>query len=571
MVAVVAAALWQLRPPSLIEGPKARVLPITRLAGEEQWPAFSPDGEQVAFSWSGEKNDNADIYIILVGGTEVRRVTTSTAEDYAPSWSPDGRRIAFLRKNGRTARIHVVSPLGGPDPAIADFPVAAAWASEDTASRISWSPDGRYIVAGRDRSAKDAAPGIYLIPMSGGEPRAISRPTPPAHDISPVYSPNGRRLAYSSCDVRCDVRVIDVNATGSPSSEPRTATPRSLAEIGGLAWSRDGRSIVFSGFGPDPAGLWRVAVDGRRDLERIELAGDHAQHPATVASRDRLAFSRYSWEAHIYRFDPALPDERIAPSSSSEGDPSFSPDGRRLAFTSHRSGDVAIWVAGADGSAPQQLTRSTGDWQGSPSWSPDGRTIAFDLFDANRHVHIWTVDADGGPPRQVTNDPGDQIAPTWSVDGQWIYFSARHGGEPDIWRVRPTGGPPQRVTRTGSGFRVFESLDASVLYQPKEGNAPLLLLPRDGGASRVVAACVRNAAFAIARRAVFYVACDGEMSPSLHVVDLVSRDDRTVGRLDHFPPDTSHVNLAVSSDGKTVLYRGLVRKGGDLMLIDNFR
>ena len=65
---------------------------------QESWPAFAPDGDQVAFAWSGEKYDNTDIYVTLVGSTDVRRLTTDAADDFAPSWSPDGRRIAFLRK-----------------------------------------------------------------------------------------------------------------------------------------------------------------------------------------------------------------------------------------------------------------------------------------------------------------------------------------------------------------------------------------------------------------------------------------------------------------------------------------
>ena len=60
------------------------------------------------------------------------------------------------------------------------------------------------------------------------------------------------------------------------------------------------------------------------------------------------------------------------------------------------------------------------------------------------------------------------------------------------------------------------------------------------------------------------------MNPSLHTIDTITGQDRILGRLDHFPPDSWHVSLAVSPDGRTVLYRGLVRKGGDLMMIENF-
>jgi Tol biopolymer transport system component len=228
-------------------------------------------------------------------------------------------------------------------------------------------------------------------------------------------------------------------------------------------------------------------------------------------------------------------------------------------------------VAAADGSGAQQLTRSWG-WQGSPRWSPDGQTIAFDASDSDNRFHIWIIDADGGPPRQITQGAGDQAAPTWSQDGQWIYFSARHKSDLDIWRVRPAGGKPEQVTRTGTGPLAYETSDgAHLLTQPRQGALPLLLMPLSGAAPRQLVDCARPSAFATAGRAVFYVACEPGPNPSLHTIDLVSGKDRILGRLEHFPLNSWHVNLAVSPDGKTILYKGVVRLGGDLLMIENFR
>ena len=70
---------------------------------------------------------------------------------------------------------------------------------------------------------------------------------------------------------------------------------------------------------------------------------------------------------------------------------------------------------------------------------------------------------------------------------------------------------------------------------------------------------------------VFYAACEPGLNPSLHSLDMGSGTDRVLGTLEHFPPDTSHVNFAVSPDGKDILFLGLVRSGGDLMLIENYR
>ena len=563
------------------------MVPLTRLAGTEAWPAFAPDGEQVAFAWSGENYDNTDIYVTLVGSTGVRRLTTDPADDYAPSWSPDGRRIAFLRRTGNAARIHVMSALGGPDSRVSEFPVGATAPYALTTMHITWSPDGRYVAAGRDpRAVTDDSAGIVLIPIDGGEVRAITRPRRPAFHFSPVFSPDGHHVTYAACDApglnwtyllpgRCAVGIVEIDESFAAVSAARTLTtqPAYPAYPAGMAWSRDSKSIVFVGKSASPVDLWRLWIDGSRDPEPIEIAGSHAEHPAMVASRDRLVFSRYDWAAQLYRFTAGLPPERVAASSSFEGDTHFSPDGRRIAFTSGRSGSIAIWVAAADGSQPRQLTSHRWGWQGSPNWSPDGRTIAFDAHDPDGHVHVWIIPAEGGVPRRITTASGDQTAPTWSRDGTRIYFSENRAGGRDIWRVPATGGPAQRVTRTGTGFLAYESADGtSLLYQPKFGDSPLLVMPLTGdGTPQPLVDCVRPAAFATAGHAVVYVACEPGTNPPLHSIDMASGRDRLLGRLEYFPPDTMGTGLAVSPDGKTILFRGLVRRGADLMLIENFR
>ena len=479
LMLVLVAATWLLRRTPPGKEPPSRVVPLTRLAGKEAWPAFAPDGEQVAFAWSGEKFDNTDIYVTLVGSSTVRRLTTDPADDYAPTWSPDGRRIAFLRRVGRGARIHVMSALGGPDQPVSDFPVGATHPASLITVHITWSPDGRHVVAGHDplAAAAGASAGLYLIPIDGGPARAITRPKSPTFHFSPMFSPDGRRMAYASCDTRgldatwlmpgdCSVASVGVDPGFGPVGAVRTLTSQPV-DPAGMAWSRDGKSILFVGEGSSSVNLWRLWVDGTREPETVELAGGHAEHPAAATSRDRLVFSRYDWEMHLYRFAPGKPLERVAASSSSEGDPHFSPDGRRIAFTSHRSGQFAIWVAAADGSDPRQLTSHQWIWQGSPNWSPDGRTIAFDAHDPDGHVHVWTIPAEGGTPRRITKPTGDQTVPTWSRDGKWIYFSeAREGGR-DIWRAPATGGTAEQLTRTGTGFLAYETADgASLLYQP---------------------------------------------------------------------------------------------------------
>jgi len=202
--------------------------------------------------------------------------------------------------------------------------------------------------------------------------------------------------------------------------------------------------------------------------------------------------------------------------------------------------------------------------------------IAFDSAEGGgvSRTHIWTVDGEGSAPRQLTTGSGDQAAPSWSRDGTWIYYSSLSQGTRNIWRVRTYGGTaPEPVTRTGSGFVAHEFADGtSLLYQPEDSDAPLLLMPLTGAAApRRLVDCVRKAAFAPAGPTIVYVPCASGSNPPLHALDPVSGKDRLLGTLEHFPQGATHVGLAVTPDLKSIVFRGSLRADGDLMLIENFR
>ena len=145
-----------------------------------------------------------------------------------------------------------------------------------------------------------------------------------------------------------------------PASPPRRLTTQGFA-IQGLAWSRDGASIIYDTSGRGPFHLWRVMTDGTHAPDRLEVAGFGSRKPATVPSRDRLVFERKLVTLGVYKVRPGHTPQPLLVSSVFDFYPQFSPDGRRLAFASRRSGEaVEIWAASADGSSPHQLTHGPG-------------------------------------------------------------------------------------------------------------------------------------------------------------------------------------------------------------------
>jgi eukaryotic-like serine/threonine-protein kinase len=342
----------------------------------------------------------------------------------------------------------------------------------------------------------------------------------------------------------------------------------------GLAWTRDGTSLVYSDY-VSGVRLWRVSIQGDEPPRQIESAGFGAAWPAIAASRDRLAFSRATNEDDIYRIEVGRPAVAVVVSSFLDWNPHLSPDGSRIAFESNRGGGGdEIWLAAADGSNPTQLTHGPGRSQGSPRWSADGRRIAFDSLSENSQSDIWTIDADGGSLRRLTSSPAAHTMPTWSHDGRFVYFTSDRGGAETIWRAPVAGGPEEQVTHTGGG-RGEEAADGQTLYfqRATSGDSPLLAMSLAGGQERTVIDCVPRFGYALGRAGIYHEGCGGDpRAVPLLLRDTATGRDRLLGTLER--PDTGAGGgggLTVSADGSVILYSKIIGEGSDLVLIESFR
>jgi len=559
-VLATAALAWTLVPPrAVVAKQPPRLVQLSTLSGWSEWPSFSPDGSQVAFTRYFD--DKGSIQVQVIGSTESRPLMTGGAMDFSPSWSPDGRRIAFLREGTDTDRIHLTTPLGGSAVKVSDFPARAP---------LSWSPDGRYLAVQRAVTSSTEESAVWLIPVDGGDPRAITHGTPPSVHTSPSFSPDGRRLAYAACadgiEGGCHIEVIGLTQDLMPSAGPVVRIPGMVSQIHSIAWTVDGQSLVFDGH-RGGSELLRAPSNGSQPPSPVEVAGMNAGKPATARTRERLALVRMIHNVDVYRFESDKPVAGVATSSLGDFSPAFSPDGTRIAFCSDRAGG-AIWVAAADGSGAHPLT--DGPAHGSPHWSPDGRSIVFDSLSLDERWHIWTVDSDGGAPRQLTQGAGSQNVPSWSHDGRWVYFSDDRGSGRNIWRVNVRDATEQQITRTGAGSFARESPDgSSLLYQPRDVDSPLLAMPLDGGEVKQLVDCVSNGKFAASPHGIYHVACDAGVHPRVLVLEPRTGRSRVLGRLENLASGFN--GLTVSPDGRSILYTRLSDFSADLMMVENFR
>jgi serine/threonine protein kinase/Tol biopolymer transport system component len=566
VVAAIAAvaALFYVFVPVKYSGPPPRLIPFTSSSGEKGYPALSPDGKELAFAWQGENSKDLNayhIYVQLVGAGTPLQLTNAVALDQYPTWSPDGRFIAFWR-GVRPAAYYVVPALGGPERKLAEGDAGAL-----DGGGLSWSPDGKYLAVADRGGNPNLGTGmrISFISVESGQRRESNIQLPGPYVIAPAFSPDGKDLAFVSGSGFLSDDIYVAPVTGG---KPRNLTSVH-SMIGGIAWTADGRALVFDSSHEGAATLWEVALSSG-ELRPLSVAADYATQPTIAAHGNRLAFHRYFvdtnvWKVPLSTSDHSQPTRSIV-STREDSDPAFSPDGKRIAFRSTRSGASEIYLCGADGSSPVQLTYLRNAFSGSPAWSPDEKWIAFDSR-AEGHGDIFVVPADGGSPRRLTNGPKDSAVPSWSRDGHWIYFSYNGiGADTQIWKVALNGDNPILVTKN-PGASPFESFDAKSLFYFHD--SAVWRSDLDGAHETRLADASNFQAVRPCGRDICLL--DEGSAP---VGKLVRYDPgtriRTTKTFDIGPRGAASFGMDVSSDGRWLIYTRADSVESDIMLIENF-
>ena len=555
----------------------SNVIPLTTYPGRESFPALSPDGSHIAFTWGGEKDDNPDIYVRLIEGGNPVRVTDSPAEDLNPVWSPDGQTLAFYRHEPEADGLYLVSALGG-----AERKLTTVYANRfhfGPYTWLDWSPDGKGLVV-TDKSSAQEPFSLYLLDPERGEKRRLT--TPPATvigDCSPAFSPDGKMLAF--------VRVVgaavgDVYLVPTSGGEATRLTLDNQC-INDLAWTPDGRKIVFSSRRDGIDRLWEVPVNGG-PLQLFSAAGNQVRNPNFSRNGKAMAWMQSTDNTDIWRVElttaPAstagistaaistnAPMPVVA-STMTDLSPTYAPDGNRIAFVSNRSGSNEIWISQSDGAAPLQLTSFQGPHTGSPRWSPDGKSIVFDSR-PDGNADIFIINSVGGQPRRLTTESSEDIVPSWSRDGQAIYFNSNRGGSSQIWKMAAAGGAATQVTRNG-GFDCAESTDGQWLYYTRErGVAAIWRMPVAGGEETLVFDYRPNGhsrMWAVRNGGIYFARGEVAGCTTMYFFNFSTRQEIPVFMTQH-PLPVGSGRLTLSPDERFLLFPVIAQRGSDLMLL----
>jgi Tol biopolymer transport system component/DNA-binding winged helix-turn-helix (wHTH) protein len=564
-----------------VRAPKAqpRLAPLTTYTGREYEPALAPDGNRVAFAWSGPDESIgrvASIYVKQIGEEHALRLTSVPgAIDFGPDWSPDGAYIVFGRFPAPTAPpgtveegIYIAPAMGGAERLVH----RTNWTLGPIVdSRVVWASDGKTI-AFPDRPVGQSQYALFALDVATLSARQVTLPPQSSYgDIHVAFSPDARTLGFLR-DTTDGMDVYVISAVGG--SERRlTFDNRGLGRqrnvwLVGLTFTTDGHDIILGG-----NGLWRVHVSGdAKRAEPVRGLGFTAFNP--YIRGNRMAYGAPTWDANVYslplrgEIEAGEPTKLIA-STFLDQDAQLSPDGRHVVFSSDRTGAGEIWKANSDGSNPMQLTFLS-VYCGTPRWSPSGREIVFSAAPQG-NGDLFLISAEGGPLRQITTDSSIEGVPNYSRDGRWIYFASDRGGSWNVWKMPAEGGPATQVTRNG-GFFASESPDGQYLYYAKAPDGPgLWRVPLGGGSEEKVLDSPPPGFWgywAAGANGIYYV---DEPGPRARIRFREFRTNRdSVVKVMSNAARIGSAGMSLSPNGSVMVFAQLDRFTSDLMLVEDF-
>jgi Tol biopolymer transport system component/DNA-binding winged helix-turn-helix (wHTH) protein len=461
---------------------------LTSSPSLDAFPAWSPDGQTLAYSSDRSGTFELHVRALAVGGRR-EALTSDGQRNVQPDWSPDGRFIAYhsVRRGG----IWIVAVDGGAARQVSPF-----------GSRPTWSPDGRQI-------AFQAAPytepnggafemfgpsSLWVVPADGGVPRQITRPwTPTGGHVRPSWFPDGVHLLFASQDVRTTylykVHIRTGDTTLLLDAGTRVLDP---------TLARDGRAAYYVRM-DEHLDLWRLPLTAKQTVAGPPVlvmppGGLDVRHVSVHPDGRQLAYTAMSTLSGLRALPlnreglPSGPSIRLAEDAvRAARRPSIAPDASAVVFERHNAGQPpSLWRLPLTGGPASQLTPA--DMSAvEPSWSADGTEVHF-VSDHGAVDRMWSVATATGAVRPLTAlgpHPSGILRPRLSPDRQWLAYTTATDGVLDV-RVRAVSGGDERVVArlgTGAAFPVWSPDSRALAFDAwTDGASRSFVIDLDGGA-----------------------------------------------------------------------------------------
>jgi Tol biopolymer transport system component len=473
LVAVVASlASWTLKPaPALAPQPVTRTVinlpPGQQLAGLDSGPslAISSDGTRLAYV--ARQGGTQQLYVRAMDSLEAKAIP-GTEGAVNPFFSPDGQWLGFFANR----KLMKVSLNGGASLALANAPFdgGADWGSQGTivfspsnASAIQQMSDAGGALQPLTRLGKgdgshrwpDFLPGSKAVLFTSGAAGALFGNAQvgvqsvgrdqPQHliqgGVNPRYAPTGH-LVYAQggilMAVPFDLPQLKVMGTGAPVADGVMQSPTNGHAQ--YSFSATG-SLVYVPGGVQATKLRLVWVSRNGTEQPLAAPANSYLNPRVSPDGRRVAVGIASQESQVWQYDLSRETlTRFTFGGTVNGYPSWTPDGKRIAFISNKEGPLNIFWQLADGSGGLERLTTSDDVQTPNSWSPDGKLLAFNEITPTTGIDVWVLQLSDRKAQPILQTPFNESVPAFSPDGRWLAYISDESGRYEVY-VQPYPGP----------------------------------------------------------------------------------------------------------------------------------
>ena len=335
---------------------------------------------------------------------------------------------------------------------------------------LAWSPDGRWLAVSH-REREELAEGLFLVSARTGEKRRLTQPPRGfLGDFTPAFLTGWTYSCLLSAFRLAPARCILLPLSGDfePQAKRGGSHTNELWAVNPV-WTarRTPHPLRLCARQGGPSELRKIVCLGIGRSEQVPLPEEniHRVEPWSVISSTLEApTTATSGAPKSLPLESARRPQLLISSTLDDIQPRYSPDGKKIAFGSTRSGTREIWVADADGSNPVQLTSFGGPLVGFMNWSPDSQRLVFHARPEGQ-ADLFTIPVAGGrrsiSPRIRPTIYWTQLLTRWSLD---LLHAATRSGQFEVWKMPAEGGDATQITRSGGGQMPVESPDGKTLY-----------------------------------------------------------------------------------------------------------
>jgi tricorn protease len=391
----------------------------------EAGPFYSPDGASIAYS--AHLSGNTDIYVIPATGGVPHRVTWHPDGSIVVGWSPDGKELLFTsyqasyRDFMRLFRVHAD---GSGIPQALPLPTGIEGSFSPDGQSIAYQPITKWEPAWKQYHGGQTTP-IWLVNLKTLD--LVKVPRENSNDSSPVWVGNA---VYFLSDRGGPISLFKYDTGSKQVAEVVKNSSYDLKSVqagpGGLVYEQFG-SIHLLDLASNSDKTVSIQVHGElANLapHRVALSPEEIQNAGLSPAGARAVF-----EVHGEIF--TVPGEKgetrnlTQTPGVAERDPSWSPDGKTIAYFSDASGEYQLYLHDQTGFKPPTVIDLGPDpsYFYGPTWSPDSKRIAY----TDKHNHLFYVDVPSGKPvlvdQRINSSFGGNISPAWSPDSKWIAYN----------------------------------------------------------------------------------------------------------------------------------------------------